>query len=155
MPKEVKQGLDVVLKYKSGTQPTAPTASDAALSFREEVSFTLDLATRKVFASQGEFSHFKAGRPEGTLSLNAKYVDETELFHFNKQITGQSVPFGFLELQFLSTDEITIESGLQFDKVALDTKAKDFPVEDDATVSVDFQFGSIPEPIVASAVLLS
>jgi len=155
MPKEVKQGLDVIMKYKSGTKPTAAVASDSTLAFREDISFSLDLATRKVFASQGEFSHFKGGRPEGTLNITAKYVDEQELFNFNKQITGQSVPFGFLELQLLSTDEITIESGLQIEKIALDTKTKDFPVEDDATVTVDFMFGSIPEPIVASAVLLS
>lgn len=155
MAKEVKQGLDVIMKYKSGTKPTIATASDSTLAFREDISFSVDLAARKVFASQGEFSHFKRGRTEGTASISAKYVDETELFNFNKQISGQSVPFGFLELQFLTTDEVSIESGLQFDKIAVDTKGKDFPVEDDATVSLDFMFGSIPEPIAASAILLS
>jgi hypothetical protein len=155
MAKEVKQGLDVIMKYKSGARPTTSTSSDSTLAFREDISFNLDLAARKVFASQGEFSHFKRGRAEGTLSISGKYVDETELFHFNKQISGQSVPFGFLELQLLTTDEVTIESGIQFEKIALDTKGKDFPVEDDASVSIDFQFGSVPEPVVAASILLS
>ena len=155
MAKEVKQGLDVIMKYKSGSAPTSSTSSDSTLAFREDISFSVDLAARKVFASQGEFSHFKRGRTEGSMSIGAKYVDETELYHMNKQITGQSVPFGFLELQFLTTDEVSIESGLQVSKLALDSKSKDFPTEDDSTVGLEFQFGTIPEPILAAQALLS
>jgi len=150
--KEVKQGIDTIIKFKPGSEPTIPTVSSIVPAFRDTMNFSFDIPI-KLIHSNGYFSHFKKGPVTGTFNMSFKYTGKKELRAFEKDVSGQSVPSGYLELHFLGVDR-TVESALAIKKAVGTSISYSNPTEDVGTATLDIIHGEIPTPLRASATKL-
>lgn len=142
---ETKQGLEVVVKWVSGANitdvggdyvPDAPVAADITFTYKRNVDFNWNYNVRPIHNAQGSVTHYKEGVPSGSLTISSLYVDESDFSDLRKAVTGASVPWGYMEIQYLSPAG-ALEFCLRCRRVVLSNRSVSNP-EDDSTASMEF-----------------
>jgi hypothetical protein len=163
---ETKQGLEVIVKFLAGTQvvasagyagnfkPGADTAADVTFTYKRNVDWNWNWNVRPVHNAQGVVQHYKQGIPSGTLTLSAIYMDESDFAKLREAVAASSVPWGYLEIQYLDTTGATLEYSMQFRRIVLSDRSVSNP-EDDSTASFSFILYECPTRLAAAAELLT
>lgn len=144
MTTETKQGLEVVVKWVEGDagwatyKPPTPaaTAPKIIFTYKRNVDWSWNYNVRPVHNHLGQVTHYKAGIGSGNLSISALYVDESDFEDIRTAVTGSSVPWGYMEIQYHGVDG-TVEFVLQCRRIVLADRSNSNP-DDDSTVNMNF-----------------
>lgn len=153
---ETKQGLEVIVKFVHGDAvnftdyvPTAPIAADVTFTYKRNVDWNWNYNVRPIHNAQGSVTHHKGGIPAGTLSLSALFMDATDWDDMRTAVTGSSVPWGYLEVQYLDTTGAAVEFVMRCKRIVFSGISVSNP-EDDSTESLDFILYECPSKQVSS-----
>lgn len=145
---ETKQGLEVVVKFAAGTavvasggyagdyQPGVAIAAEIFFDYKRNIDFNWNYNIRPTHNALGIVTHYKDGIPSGTLTLSSLYVDENSFTKLREAVASSSVPWGYMEIQYLGVSG-TIEFILKCRRVVLSNRSVSNP-EDDSSVNFDF-----------------
>jgi hypothetical protein len=157
---ETKQGLEVIIRWKAGAAagftsyiPDAAGAADITFIYKRSVDWNWNYNVRPVHNHIGQVTHYKAGIGSGTLTLNGLYVDEADFTDIRTAVTGSSVPWGYMEVQFLDTTG-AVEFALQMRRIVLSERSNSNP-DEDSTYNMTFQLFENPVKLAAGAIKLT
>jgi hypothetical protein len=150
MTTETKQGLEVVVKWVAGNvswisdpvdltkdyKPTGLVDPTITFTYKRNVDWNWNYNVRPVHNHLGQVTHYKAGIGSGNLSVSALYVDEGDFALIRTAVTGSSVPWGYMEIQYHGVDG-TVEFVLQCRRIVLADRSNSNP-DDDSTVNMNF-----------------
>lgn len=156
---EVKQGIDVLFKWKAGDptwtdfEPATPQDPDITFVYKRSIDWSWNSNLEPVHDTEGRVTHYKARIPDGTLSLSSLYTNDSDFKTLRNIISGSSVPYGYAEIQHLGVDG-AVEFVYKFRRITLSSKSSSDPQED-STVNPEFILFELPEPVLGSEKLLN
>lgn len=170
MATETKQGLEAIIRFKKGActgfnngcadschlkyTPEAAGAADITFTYKRSVDWSWNYNVRPIHNHLGQVTHYKAGIGSGTLTLNSLYVDEGNLETLREAITGSSVPWGYMEVQFMDVDGAAVEFALKMRRIVLSERSNSTP-DDDATMNLSFILFENPRKVLTADVKLT
>ena len=157
---ETKQGLEVIIRWKAGASsgftdyiPNTAGAADITFTYKRSVDWNWNYNVRPVHNHIGQVTHYKAGIGSGTLTLNGLYVDEADFEDIRTAVIRSSVPWGYMEVQFMDTAG-TVEFALRMKRIVLSERSNSNP-DEDSTYNMTFHLFENPIKITGAEIKLT